>query len=162
MLGFSLTSPDLVICGGGSPDIFPKSGSYGDSPEILERSNCKYSTEVSLENGIKGSDISNNTLKTPIVRFSSFNKELSPKYSLELHPPLTAQEDSPKGHIPVVSINAGTSLKAGVDFSGSLIGTYFCRLNPKVCESDFVESQGVLRMSQGAVSQFKSSKVRLL
>ncbi|XP_031281405.1 kinesin-like protein KIN-14Q isoform X2 [Pistacia vera] len=126
MLGFSLTSPDLVICGGGSPDIFPKVDSYGDSPEILERSNCKYSTEVSLENGIKGSDSNNNntTLKTPTVRFSSFNKELSPESSLELHPPLTAQEDSPEGHIPVVSIDA-----------------------------DFGESQEVLRMSQGAVSE---------
>lgn len=47
MLGFSLTSPDLVICTG-SPDIPRRS--YGDSPEFLK--GCS----ISLENGIKGSE----------------------------------------------------------------------------------------------------------
>ncbi|XP_009614591.1 kinesin-like protein KIN-14Q isoform X3 [Nicotiana tomentosiformis] len=47
MLGFSLTSPDLVICTG-SPDIPRRS--YGYSPEFLK--GCS----ISLENGIKGSE----------------------------------------------------------------------------------------------------------
>ncbi|XP_009778437.1 kinesin-like protein KIN-14Q isoform X2 [Nicotiana tabacum] len=47
ILGFSLTSPDLVICTG-SPDIPRRS--YGDSPEFLK--GCS----ISLENGIKGSE----------------------------------------------------------------------------------------------------------
>ncbi|KAJ0044453.1 hypothetical protein Pint_04966 [Pistacia integerrima] len=170
MLGFSLTSPDLVICGGGSPDIFPKGDSYGDSPEILDRSNCKYSTEVSLENGIKGSDSNNNnnTLKTPSVRFSSFNKELSPESSLELHPPLTAQEDSPEGHIPVESIDAGTPSVRFSSFNKELSPESSLELHPPLTaqedspeghipvvsiDADFGESQEVLRMSQGAVSE---------
>ncbi|KAH9723813.1 kinesin-like protein KIN-14Q [Citrus sinensis] len=86
MLGFSLTSPDLVICGG-SPEI-PKS-SYGESPPRIQ---CSF--EVSLENGIKGSDDNNGShkIKTPSVRFSSFNKEFSPESSLELLPPSTMPE----------------------------------------------------------------------
>lgn len=104
MLGFSLTSPDLVICGG-SPEI-PKS-SYGESPEFSERNQCSF--EVSLENGIKGSDDNNGNHKnkTPSVRFSSFNKEFSPESSLELLPPSTMPEQDP---VPVVSINEGTDL----------------------------------------------------
>ncbi|KAH9779735.1 kinesin-like protein KIN-14Q [Citrus sinensis] len=104
MLGFSLTSPDLVICGG-SPEI-PKS-SYGESPEFSERIQCSF--EVSLENGIKGSDDNNGSHKnkTPSVRFSSFNKEFSPESSLELLPPSTMPEQDP---VPVVSINEGTDL----------------------------------------------------
>jgi kinesin family protein C2/C3 len=43
MLGFSLTSPDLVICAG-SPDI-SRTG-YGDSPELLDGNKC--SIELSL------------------------------------------------------------------------------------------------------------------
>lgn len=104
MFGFSLTSPDLVICGG-SPEILKSS--YGESPELLERNQCSF--EVSLENGIKGSDNNNSShkIKTPSVRFSSFNKEFSPESSLELLPPSTMPEQD---SIPVVSINAGTPL----------------------------------------------------
>ncbi|KAJ6423202.1 hypothetical protein OIU84_024188 [Salix udensis] len=51
MLGFSLTSPDLVICAG-SPDI-SRTG-YGDSPDFMDKNKC--SIEVSLENGIDGSE----------------------------------------------------------------------------------------------------------
>lgn len=101
MLGFSLTSPDLVICGG-SPEI-PKS-SYGESPPRIQ---CSF--EVSLENGIKGSDDNNGNhkIKTPSVRFSSFSKEFSPESSLELLPPSTMPEQDP---VPVVSIHEGTDL----------------------------------------------------
>ncbi|KAB5521709.1 hypothetical protein DKX38_026028 [Salix brachista] len=51
MLGFSLTSPDLVICAG-SPDI-SRTGN-GDSPDFMDKNKC--SIEVSLENGIDGSE----------------------------------------------------------------------------------------------------------
>ncbi|KAJ1430698.1 Translation initiation factor aIF-2, bacterial-like [Sesbania bispinosa] len=54
MLGYSLTSPDLVICAG-SPDIAGMS--YDDSPELLNSKcgkNLESSMELSLENGING------------------------------------------------------------------------------------------------------------
>ncbi|KAJ6727889.1 KINESIN-LIKE PROTEIN KIN-14Q [Salix koriyanagi] len=83
MLGFSLTSPDLVICAG-SPDL--SRNGYRDSPELLDG---KFSIELSLENGIDGSDMKD-SIKTPCVKFSSvfqtFNKELSPESSFELLP----------------------------------------------------------------------------
>ncbi|KAJ6314033.1 hypothetical protein OIU78_017650 [Salix suchowensis] len=58
MLGFSLTSPDLVICAG-SPDI-SRTG-YGDSPDFMDKNKC--SIEVSLENGIDGSGIKDSMCK---------------------------------------------------------------------------------------------------
>ncbi|KAJ6332749.1 hypothetical protein OIU77_008743 [Salix suchowensis] len=64
MLGFSLTSPDLVICAG-SPDL--SRNGYRDSPELLDG---KFSIELSLENGIDGSDMKD-SIKTPCVKFSS-------------------------------------------------------------------------------------------
>lgn len=90
MCGFSLTSPDLVLCGG-SPDV-PKSG-YGDSPELLERH--RYSAEVSLENGINGSHYEK-SLTTRSVKFSSMCQILSPESSLELLPPSTVEDELPK------------------------------------------------------------------
>lgn len=57
ILGFSLSSPDLVICGG-SPDI-PR-GSYEDSPEFLKGT----SVQLSLEDGINGSEMMD-TSETP-------------------------------------------------------------------------------------------------
>ncbi|GLT53938.1 hypothetical protein SLA2020_271720 [Shorea laevis] len=95
MLGFSLTSPDLVICAG-SPDI---SGvSNGDSPEFLGNKflqNIGSSVELSLENGINGSEIED-PQKTPSVKFS-------PGDSFELHPPLTTED-----RLLGLSINAGS------------------------------------------------------
>ncbi|KAF5728089.1 kinesin-related protein 2 [Tripterygium wilfordii] len=84
LLGFSPTSPDLVICG--SSPVIPTS-SYGDSPEF---SDCKKrSMELSLENGIEGS-VASDTHKIPTVRFSTmcqvFHREMSPESSLELVP----------------------------------------------------------------------------
>lgn len=95
MLGFSLTSPDLVICAG-SPDI---SGvSNGDSPEFLGNKflqNIGSSVELSLENGINGSEIED-PQKTPAVKFS-------PGDSFELQPPLTTED-----RLLGLSINAGS------------------------------------------------------
>lgn len=112
-LGFSLTSPDLVICAG-SPDI--PGYSYGDSPQFLENKchqNIGNSIELSLENGINGSEIVD-TLKTPAVKFSSttlchtFKEELSPGDSFELHPQPSMEDGSTKDHLPDLSINVGS------------------------------------------------------
>ncbi|XVF79477.1 hypothetical protein PTKIN_Ptkin14bG0225700 [Pterospermum kingtungense] len=117
MLGFSLTSPDLVVCAG-SPDIPAKA--YGDSPEFLEKHRC--SIEVSLENGIDGSDAKTKH-KTPTVKFSTvcqtFDKELSPDCSFELLPLPEAVDclHKEEEHLQVMSINAGC-LNGTVEFDG--------------------------------------------
>ena len=95
-LGFRLASPDLVNCSA-SPDI-PR-GRYVDSPEIAKK--LRFSTELSLENGIDGGR------KTRSVKFSAINQtfefELSPESSFEL--------PSPPGNTttPVMSINSGST-----------------------------------------------------
>ncbi|KFK41647.1 hypothetical protein AALP_AA2G154700 [Arabis alpina] len=104
VLGFSLTSPDLVNCGV-SPDI-PR-GSYGDSPDFTQKS--RFSTELSLENGIDGPvTTTRDGRKTPAVKFSAvcqtFGFELSPESSFELpSPPRNFREST----TPVISINSG-------------------------------------------------------
>uniref|UniRef100_A0A2C9UFK6 Kinesin motor domain-containing protein n=1 Tax=Manihot esculenta TaxID=3983 RepID=A0A2C9UFK6_MANES len=84
MLGFSETSPDLVICSG-SPEI-PRT-TYGDFPELWDRNKYKGSFELSLENDIEASD-KKDAHKSLSVKFSSicqtFDKELSPESSLKL------------------------------------------------------------------------------
>lgn len=97
MLGFSQTSPDLVIC--------------GDSPEMMMTKNCKNldtSMELSLENGINGPKVEvSKGHKTPTVKFSNlcqtFEQEeelLSPESSVELHPPLVTKDESPQDYSP--------------------------------------------------------------
>ncbi|XP_050279572.1 kinesin-like protein KIN-14Q isoform X4 [Quercus robur] len=116
MLGFSLTSPDLVICAG-SPDI--PGNSYGDSPQFLENKchqNIGNSIELSLENGINGSEIVD-IPKAPAVKFSTtlcqtFKEELSPGASFELHPQPLMEDGSTKDPLPVLSINVGSKDKA--------------------------------------------------
>lgn len=107
MLGFSLTSPDLVICGV-SPDM--AGISYGGgSPELLRGKYCKNldaSMELSLENGINGSEVevdNGHNHKTPTVKFSNvcqtFEQEeelLSPEASFELPPPPATKDESPQ------------------------------------------------------------------
>lgn len=106
-MGYSLTSPDLVICG--SPDI--AGISYGDSPELSKNKHSKdveQSMELSLENGIKGSQVEvDNGHKIPTVKFSNFcqtfeqeEKPLSPEASFELLPPLVTRNESPQDHPP--------------------------------------------------------------
>ncbi|KAH0875719.1 hypothetical protein HID58_073081 [Brassica napus] len=96
-LGFRLASPDLVSCSA-SPDI-PRGSRYVDSPEIAKK--LRFSTELSLENGIDGGR------KTRSVKFSAINQtfefELSPESSFEL--------PSPPGNTttPVMSINSGST-----------------------------------------------------
>ncbi|KAK8527615.1 hypothetical protein V6N12_054821 [Hibiscus sabdariffa] len=123
MLGFSLTSPDLVICTG-SPDIPLKA--YGDSPEFLEKHRCSF--ELSLENGIDGSDGSKANVKTPTVKFSTvcqtFHKELSPESSFELLP-LLETADNNHENLPVISINAGC-LNGAAKFDGVIYSKDNC------------------------------------
>ena len=100
VLGFPLASPDLVNCGG--------SPRYGDSPDISQK--LRFSTELSLENGI-------HHCKTPSVRFSAINQtfgfELSSGSSFELpSPPGNYREIT----TPVMSINSGsTTMDVSVD-----------------------------------------------
>ncbi|CAI9088972.1 OLC1v1023445C1 [Oldenlandia corymbosa var. corymbosa] len=103
MLGFSLTSPDLVICAG-SPDI-PRQ-SFADSPQFMKGA----STVVSLENGINGSE--NETPK--VAEPSSFPQgckdgNVSPEADFELPPPPISEEMSPQHSTPVMSINVGSN-----------------------------------------------------
>lgn len=115
MLGFSTTSPDLVICGGSpSPDNYISSNGYSDSPELIFLNNRnKYSTELSLslDNGIING--SHSDLKETHVSFStvcqtlSFCNELSPESSFELLPHPGNQEKLPKHFLSGISINAG-------------------------------------------------------
>ncbi|CAK9151811.1 unnamed protein product [Ilex paraguariensis] len=109
MLGFSLTSPDLVICAG-SPDIATRHG-YEDSPQCLKCS----SVEVSLENGINGSEIKDSTETPAAAKFSTLSNEyICPQDSFELPPPPATEENSPKDSISVVNINAGSTDSAVV------------------------------------------------
>ncbi|GFZ05160.1 di-glucose binding protein with Kinesin motor domain-containing protein [Actinidia rufa] len=105
MLGFSLTSPDLVICAG-SPDN-PRS-SYEVSPRFLMGA----SIELSLENGINGPKLD---CKQELPTDEEFLDA-----SLELLPvPMIEDKVSPKS-IPVVSINSGS-----LDGATTLDGTDF-------------------------------------
>lgn len=90
MSGFPLASPDLVNCGG--------SPSYGDSPDIAQK--LRFSTELSLENGIA------RRRKSQSVKFSAINQtfgfELSPASSFEL--PYRESTTT-----PVISVNSGST-----------------------------------------------------
>ncbi|TYH29715.1 hypothetical protein ES288_A01G034600v1 [Gossypium darwinii] len=142
MLGFSLTSPDLVICAG-SPDIPSKA--YGDSPEFLEKHRC--SIEVSLENGIEGSDNSKAKQKSPTVKFSTvcetFHKELSPESSFELLPLTETADYSQHKHedYPAISINAGC-LNGAVELDGVIYSNDDCFVGGDVIIADRIVGDG--------------------
>lgn len=110
-IGFSLASPDLVICAG-SPDI-PLT-SYVDSPEFLD-SRCHQkldtSMELSFENGIDASQVKD-TNKTPTVKFSTtlcqtFKEDLSPESSFELLPPTVIEDKLKEDTLLEISNNVG-------------------------------------------------------
>ncbi|CAN8239468.1 unnamed protein product [Cochlearia groenlandica] len=113
VLGFPLTSPDLVNCGV-SPDI-TRGSSYGESPEISQK--LRFSTELSLENGIDGSIKRESRGRTQSVKFSAicqtFGFEISPESSFELPSPPGGFREST---VPVISINSG-SITADVTVS---------------------------------------------
>ncbi|XP_050371415.1 kinesin-like protein KIN-14Q isoform X2 [Argentina anserina] len=111
MIGFSLASPELVVCAG-SPDI-PRT-SYVESPEILEiRGNQKVDTsmELSFENGIAASQ-AKDTTRTPTVKFSTtlcetYKEDLSPGASFELLPPNMIEDKSKDDILLDVNNNVG-------------------------------------------------------
>lgn len=117
MLGFSLTSPDLVICAG-SPDV----PTTTNTTEFLEKNKFNHSFELSLENGIKATD-SSCVNRTPAVKFSTvcqtFGKDLSPESSLELYPEPDRMKFA-KTPFLGLNINAGSTNEAvvlkGVEF----------------------------------------------
>ncbi|KAK4374008.1 hypothetical protein RND71_004685 [Anisodus tanguticus] len=124
MLGFSLTSPDLVICTTGSPDI-PRQ-SYGDSPEFFK--GCS----ISLENGIKGSEEAQAAIKDEDLCFPAH---------FELPSPPGVEENSSDLSVPIVSINVGStdciSFESGTQFSEDkyFSGGNILRTETKICHS---------------------------
>ncbi|XP_073142323.1 kinesin-like protein KIN-14Q [Henckelia pumila] len=118
VLGFSLTSPDLVICVG-SPDI--SNQRYEDSPDISNQryedspenpSDCS-PINVSLENGIKGSEI-RDSIEIPLAKMD----DLSTESSFELAAPLLVREYSSE-YVMRINVGSSTSLsfEDGVPFS---------------------------------------------
>ncbi|XP_043700677.1 kinesin-like protein KIN-14Q isoform X2 [Telopea speciosissima] len=113
MLGFSLTSPDLVICAS-SPDI--SCNGYEDTPEYLKNKNERNgfaSVELSLEEGITGLETGENS-ESPTRKILAFSPEVQttnidmvPEASLELFMKSTTQNKCPRTYLPVLSINAG-------------------------------------------------------
>ncbi|XP_062011918.1 kinesin-like protein KIN-14Q [Rosa rugosa] len=113
VIGFSLTSPDLVMCAG-SPDI-PRT-SCVESPEFLE-SRCHQkldtSMELSFENGIDASQVKD-TNRTPTVKFSTtlcqtYKEDLSPEASFELLPPMVIEDKSKEDPLLDVNNNVGSA-----------------------------------------------------
>lgn len=128
MLGFSLTSPDLVICTG-SPEI-PRND-FEETPDLIKkacRRNLITSVELSLENGISGFQNEENLSATTAVLFpelpaSNENRYLEPSLELPLilEVPKQAERDElPETSLPVISINVG-----GMDGTASLGGVGF-------------------------------------
>ncbi|KAK7401681.1 hypothetical protein VNO78_13353 [Psophocarpus tetragonolobus] len=119
VLGYSLTSADLVICVD-SPDTAGLR--YSDSPELFKNKHCKNvesSMELSLEYGIKGSEAEvDNGQKT--VKFSNFcqtSEPLSPEASFELLPPLDVlPQDSPPRDSEMLE-DIGVSQEVEMEFS---------------------------------------------
>ncbi|KAL3651105.1 hypothetical protein CASFOL_007508 [Castilleja foliolosa] len=103
MLGFSLTSPDLVCVG--SPDI--PNHRYQESPDYFKDERIV----VSLENGIEGSEI-----RDSFKASSSKIKDLCTEASFELvaPQPLLDQENPTKLSTTVtIGINVGSSASVG-------------------------------------------------
>ncbi|XP_060209442.1 kinesin-like protein KIN-14Q [Lycium barbarum] len=127
MLGFSLTSPDMVICTG-SPDIPRRS--YGDSPEFFK--GCS----ISLENGIKGSEEAQAATKLSIN-----DEDLCLPAQFELPSPPVVEENTSGVSVPIVSVNVGStdciSFENDTQFSEDkyFIGGNILRTDNKLCPS---------------------------
>lgn len=105
-LGFSLTSPDLVCVG--SPDITNQR--YEESPEFFlgER------IDVSLENGIEGSEI-RDSFNAPVAKM----EDLCTEASFELvASPLVEENLTKLSTTVVIGINVGST--RSVEFQGGL------------------------------------------
>ncbi|KAF3649997.1 Kinesin-4 [Capsicum annuum] len=132
ILGFSLTSPDLVICTG-SPDIPARS--YGNSPELLK--GCS----ISLENGIKGSEEAQAVSNLSIDYQGLKDEDLCLPDHFELPSPPGVEENSSDHSVPIVSVNVGStdciSSESGIQFSED---KYFCGGNVLSTETRIEES----------------------
>lgn len=112
MLGFSLNSPDLVVCAG-SPDIAKQT--RVDTPKCLETEPQKQreaSIVLSLEEGINGVKTQASTNSYDSSNFLSFwqsSKEakLGKEASVELAQQATSQQKLLEQLVPVISINVG-------------------------------------------------------
>ncbi|KAG8386512.1 hypothetical protein BUALT_Bualt03G0156200 [Buddleja alternifolia] len=113
VLGFSLTSPDLVLCVG-SPDHMTNPR-YEDSPEYLKVGRI----DVSLENGIEGPEI-RDLFKASAEKMD----DLCTEASFELVAPPLVEENSPLHSTAVIGINVGST--HGIEFQD---GVEFCEDN---------------------------------
>ncbi|XP_042509092.1 kinesin-like protein KIN-14Q isoform X2 [Macadamia integrifolia] len=130
MLGFSPTSPDLVICAG-SPDM--NCNKYEETPEYLKKRNGRNglaSIELSLEEGITGLETRENSESTrkrsvSFPELPNSNVDMVPEASLELFMKSTTQNKCPRTYLPVLSINAGGDAVTsdGVDFLEDMLFT---------------------------------------
>ncbi|KAL6999777.1 hypothetical protein U1Q18_000933 [Sarracenia purpurea var. burkii] len=118
MFGFSLTSPDLVICAG-SPEM-PRS-SYEELPRFLKGA----SIEISLENGINGPELEGGSQETPAASKFPASSQIGEEdqcteASLELLPVPSMEDKLSNKSLPaLISINAGS------DGAATLGGTNF-------------------------------------
>lgn len=104
-MGFSLTSPDLVICMG-SPDIIANQ-SFQESPDFMEGERIN----VSLENGIEGPEIRD--------LFETMTEDFCTEASFELAAPQVVEETT-EDSVREMNINVGsTSIvsRDGMQFS---------------------------------------------
>ncbi|KAK4398260.1 Kinesin-like protein KIN-14Q [Sesamum angolense] len=104
MLGFSLTSPDLVCVG--SPDITNQR--YEESPDFFMGERI----DVSLENGIEGSEM-RDSFKASAEKVGDLCTT-----SFELVAPPLVEEDLAEHSITVIGINVGSTRR--VEFEGGI------------------------------------------
>ncbi|KAJ4850442.1 hypothetical protein Tsubulata_009457 [Turnera subulata] len=99
-LGFSLTSPHLVICAG--------------SPDIPAHTTLHNSLELSLQEGIEGSDTMHTHRQPPSVKFSPISQTFNKDSSFELLHPLQPKLLDAIASCHSVGINAGCRDRAVV------------------------------------------------
>ncbi|WOH03074.1 hypothetical protein DCAR_0522466 [Daucus carota subsp. sativus] len=100
MVRLSMASPDLVVCEE-SPDF--RGGGNKDSLELLMGA----STEVSLENGINGSEMGGNPEVLTAKKISAEDEYT--ESSFELFPQPAIEDSLLEDAIPIISINSGSA-----------------------------------------------------
>ncbi|GMH24874.1 hypothetical protein Nepgr_026717 [Nepenthes gracilis] len=140
MLGFSLTSPNLVLCTC-SPDI-PKQN-FGDSPEFLKNGESPEETPtpivLSLEKGINGFETEAFRDTSDNSKFSTFwptsKAEVLAEASFELAPLSSIGHNFSKETQPIISINAGSEDRE-VAFGGTKFLKDKCFVGGDVIKTD--------------------------
>ncbi|XP_057948127.1 kinesin-like protein KIN-14Q [Malania oleifera] len=129
MLGFSLTSPDLVVVAG-LPDT-PRD-SYGVSDDFLKNrypKNMENSAELSFEEGINGSAL-----------WPALKEDMFLDASFELLPPPQTEEKT-ESSCPVLSINVG-SMDRAVESSGVNYIEDTCFIGGDTVRTDAIIGEG--------------------